>query len=234
MNQQEFMKQLEELLTGISPEEREEALAFYTGYFEDAGEENEAKVIEELESPEKLAASIKAGLRDDAVTGAYTENGYQEKSEMPQDAPMEPRKSQQQTGNRTEPTKNNGLTIVLIAIIAIVTSPLWLGLVGGIFGLIAGFFGVLIGIVASLFGITAGFMFGGVACIVIGALSLFTPDFAVGIAAIGIGLLLLAVSMLTLILLVLFCGKALPAMVRGIVKLCQMPFERKKRGVHYE
>ena len=51
MNRQEFMKRLEELLTDISTEEKEEALAYYTGYFEDAGEENEEKIIQELEKP---------------------------------------------------------------------------------------------------------------------------------------------------------------------------------------
>ena len=60
MNRQEFMRRLEQLLEGIPEEEKREAIAYYTSYFEDAGEENEEKIIRELESPEKVAATIRA------------------------------------------------------------------------------------------------------------------------------------------------------------------------------
>ena len=62
MKREEFLKQLEQLLDGISEEEKADALAFYRSYFEDAGEENEESVIAELESPEKVAQSIKKNL----------------------------------------------------------------------------------------------------------------------------------------------------------------------------
>ena len=48
MNKDEFLRQLEVLLSGISQEERTEALAFYRSYFEDAGEANEAKILDLL------------------------------------------------------------------------------------------------------------------------------------------------------------------------------------------
>ena len=60
MNRQEFMRRLEQLLDGIPEEEKRDAIAYYTSYFEDAGEENEEKIIRELESPEKVAATIRA------------------------------------------------------------------------------------------------------------------------------------------------------------------------------
>ena len=41
MNRQEFMKQLEMLLSDISQAEREEALQYYNDYLDDAGIENE-------------------------------------------------------------------------------------------------------------------------------------------------------------------------------------------------
>lgn len=59
MSRQEFMERLNRLLSDIPVNERQEALNYYENYFEDAGPENEAKIIEELESPEKVAASIK-------------------------------------------------------------------------------------------------------------------------------------------------------------------------------
>ena len=60
MSRTEYMRELEALLHGISKEEREEALQYYNDYFDDAGSENEQNVIEELESPEKVAMKIKA------------------------------------------------------------------------------------------------------------------------------------------------------------------------------
>lgn len=64
MSREEFMKRLEELLYDIPKEERNEALEYYRGYFEDAGIENEADIIRELESPEKVAQTIKAEFVD--------------------------------------------------------------------------------------------------------------------------------------------------------------------------
>ena len=44
MNRKQFMEQLERLLSDISEAERQEALEYYEGYFDDAGSENEGEV----------------------------------------------------------------------------------------------------------------------------------------------------------------------------------------------
>ena len=62
MSRTEYMRELDALLQGISKEEREEAMQYYNDYFDDAGSENEEKVIEELGSPAKLAETIRAGI----------------------------------------------------------------------------------------------------------------------------------------------------------------------------
>ena len=62
MRREDFMRQLEALLADVSQEEKEEALSYYQGYFEDAGVENEERILRELESPAKVAATIKADL----------------------------------------------------------------------------------------------------------------------------------------------------------------------------
>ena len=75
MNKEEFLRQLEMLLTEVSVEERADAMAYYRSYFEDAGEGNEASIIEELESPQKVAESIKRDLGMVVVTdNAYEGN----------------------------------------------------------------------------------------------------------------------------------------------------------------
>lgn len=76
MNRLEFMRQLEMLLSDISPSEREEALQYYNDYFNDAGTENERQVIKALGSPAQVAKIVKDGLSDNPGMGEFTENGY--------------------------------------------------------------------------------------------------------------------------------------------------------------
>ena len=80
MSRTEYMRELDALLHGISKEEREEAMQYYNDYFDDAGSENEEKVIEELGSPAKLAETIRAGINgntDEAESyGEYGKRGY--------------------------------------------------------------------------------------------------------------------------------------------------------------
>ena len=60
MNRIEFMEELSGLLQDIPEEDRMDALNYYNDYFVDAGAENEKNVIDELVSPENVAAKIKA------------------------------------------------------------------------------------------------------------------------------------------------------------------------------
>jgi len=82
MTKLEFMKELESLLLDIPLEERDEALKYYNGYFEDAGEDHEEEIIAELGSPKQVADIIKADLNSNAADresrGYFTENGYQD------------------------------------------------------------------------------------------------------------------------------------------------------------
>lgn len=86
MNRNQFMAELDRLLSDLPDSERKEALQYYNDYFDDAGAANEAKVIEELGSPELVARTIREGMADG--TAEYTENGYQDarfqdRQEMP-------------------------------------------------------------------------------------------------------------------------------------------------------
>ena len=80
MSRKEFMQRLEALLSDLSENEREEALQYYNGYLDDAGSENEEEVLQELGTPEALAASIRQGLKEDGIgNGYFSENGFYEK-----------------------------------------------------------------------------------------------------------------------------------------------------------
>ncbi len=241
MNRQEFMKKLEELLYDISPAERENAIEYYTDYFEDAGVENEAAVIRELESPQRVARTIKEGLYpNDSQEGTYTEMGYREENRASQEQMMPgTATSNGQGDSNTGAAQNVGETqkekkspdwsrIILIGILVV----LFLPAIGAIFGVGAGILGALLGIIATIGGlIIAAFALGlaawigGIALIVAAFVSIFTPGNALVLA--GLGLLLIAVGCLILICAVWSCG-IIPAIVRGLIKLFKKLFG--KRG----
>lgn len=58
MNKQEYMKQLRERLKRLPKEDFARAIEYYEEYFAEAGEENEAKAIEDLGSPKETADQI--------------------------------------------------------------------------------------------------------------------------------------------------------------------------------
>ncbi len=192
MNKEEFLKRLEELLQDIDAIEREEALNYYRDYFEDAGVEHEQEIIHELESPEKVAQTIKEGL------GIFEENTDYSNNEIHQ--------------------YNEKNTRILKGIIALLIVLLILPTVGGIGGLIVGAIGLFIGIVCvGIFG-TFGLLCAVVALIVV-ATRLFVDGLIAGsLICLGIGLLLVSLSYLTSLMTVsLF--KYLPQAFRAMIDL---------------
>ena len=124
----------------------------------------------------------------------------------------------------TQPkTGMSGGNIVLIVILAILTSPIWIGLLGGLFGL-------AVGLLATLFAIFAVFLIAGIGLIIV-AFALLIAGFAVlfaaplgGICMIGSALIVFAVGLVFVWLMVLMAGLAIPAFVRGVASLCRRLF----------
>ncbi len=78
MNRAEFMKELKYLLSDLPDEEKEDALAYYRDYLEEAGEA-EGDVIREFGSPERIAAIIRADIQGDMKeSGAFTDRGFED------------------------------------------------------------------------------------------------------------------------------------------------------------
>ena len=201
MKREEFLKQLEQLLDGISEEEKADALAFYRSYFEDAGEENEESVIAELESPEKVAQSIKKNLGMEKENGSYG---------MPADQNPEWNKNDDMFVKSEEvPKEKKGGWSAAAIVLVVLTSPFWL---------------TLLLVVASLL-LFAGFLLIGFGCS-----TLFTGGVAVGLGLTGAGLLVLGLGILAVLLVVWVSGVFLPWAVRGIIGLCKKPFEKKKES----
>lgn len=232
MNRTEFMERLERLLWNISDSEREEALQYYNDYFDDAGEENEAKVIEELGSPDQVARKIKAGCSDSA--SEYSEQGYEDtRFRTAQEViPKEEVERAQANGgssradmNHRRSSEANTWKVVAIILLCILASPIIIPIGAAIFAAIAavvlGIGGVCIGIVVAGFTI----LIVGIVLIGTGIAEIFVTP-AVGLALTGVGCLIFALGILLSLFTIWCCVKILPWLIRGIVGLVSYPFRK--------
>ena len=62
MNSVEYIYKLEKRLKNIPKEERDDAIAYYSEFFQDAGEEETEKIIERIGSPSQVATGIRADM----------------------------------------------------------------------------------------------------------------------------------------------------------------------------
>lgn len=211
MNRQEFFRRLEYLLRGIPEAERMDALAYYNDYFDDAGVENEQQVIQELGSPEAVAQMILEDYHrgQQSTYGDYSspETEYEKNNQKKTD-----------TSTLKGKIKNMSKTSkILLVILIIITFPIWIGVVAGLFGGIVGLLGGLFGLVVGLGGAGIGVFISGLACLMVGIFRLAVSPVE-GVMTIGIGALFTAISMLVVLLFTLIAFKWFPTMVRAIVK----------------
>lgn len=255
MSRWEFMRQLEELLSDISPNEREEALQYYNDYFNDAGRENEQEVIKALGSPEQVAKIVRDGLSENGNQGEFTENGFTNGSTDPEQNAIIKRnmgssyqedKSQSEKvegsqyggstesaevveNSRQEGGKKEGMpawAIVLMVIGCVFLSPV-------ILGLAATFLGVIISIFAALFCVIFGIGLAMVIlyivafALVISGFGTIIPHPIVGIGLIGGGCICAAIGILFMLLLVFLTGKCIPGICQGVGYIFKKIFGKK-------
>ena len=198
MNRIEFMEALSGLLQDIPEEDRMDALKYYNDYFDDAGAENEKNVIDELESPEKVAAKIKADREDPE----------DEKAGMPMEQ------------------ENKWLKMILIvAIILIgcpVIVPVAIGLLAAIAGILIAAFTFFVTIVIGF----AAIVIVAIVLTAAGIGSMFV-NIGVGLALFGAGMILIAVGAIGTVAGIRLCIIVFPGMIRGIVWILRKPFHRK-------
>lgn len=221
MNRVEFMGQLERLLMDLPESDRLDAIAYYNDYFDEAGPENEAIVIQKLGSPGKVAAIIKADLNaSEDNRGEYTEKGYSDGSQnVNLNTP-----TRKERGYR-EPKQKRKIPLVLLIILIVFASPMIFGLGGGLLGGLFGLIGGLLGIIVAVVACGACFTVAGVVCFIYGIFRLaFAP--AEGLLNMGVGGLLLALGLVLVVLLAWFAVKWFPALFRGAVNLIQKLFHR--------
>lgn len=219
MTKEQFLFQLEQKLLGIPEDERAEAMEYYRDYFNDAGPENEEQVIAELGSPDKVAESIKEGLRagkEDAGTVG----------QPPQTRGAAKSYSQANQGRRQTDSRSKWLLIIIVAIL---TFPLWIGVVGALFGILVAVIAVIVCLAVAAALLTAAGIVAGIICVIVGIVRFFTGGPVTGLMTVSIGLLLFAMGCLCAAALVFLFGQVVPLLLRGISNLLHNGFRRRKR-----
>ena len=194
MTREEFLRRLNELLSDVTDEERAEAIRFYEEYLDDAGPEQEAQVLAELGSPEKVAAIIRANVPGSRVQpepqAAQAQSGPAAPGAGAAAAIPLPPYARPGAVPPAPPRKGMSDRTILLIILAVVLFPLWIGLAGTILGILMGLVGAALGI-----------FFGGVATVVavVAVLVANTPaafaaGWPVGLFMVGLCLLALALG----------------------------------------
>lgn len=237
MSKNEFLNQLSILLSDVSPEERDEVLAYYREYIEDAGFENEEAILEELGTPESVAAEIKSGmLNKDNQDINYSSNTVKHSPE-PYGTTQNQQTEQTYSYNygytaqqSPAPKKNYNPMLIILAIIAIILlSPVWLGLLSGLLG-------ILVGIFATIFGLIFGFGIAGLICFIVGIVVFFAgfptmlQNPLAGVACLGAGLVVTALGILFLLFTGWLCIGVIPWIIRSICNLIHKFTNRNKEA----
>ena len=173
MNRAEFMTELERHLAGITIDEINDAMAYYNEYFDEAGPENEARVIEELISPARVAAQIKA---ESAFRGL-------DSKESP-------------------PPIKKGFSAIWFVLLGILALPLALPLVLGAFGVLVALIVAAFGVVISLVAVEVATFVAGFVSIVVGSFTI-PVHLPTGLFYLGVGLLIVGFSLLVGVLVYL-------------------------------
>ena len=119
----------------------------------------------------------------------------------------------------------SGGMIALIVVLAVLTSPVWIGLLGGFLGVATGVIAVLFALFLTFLIIGVVFIVVAIALLVTGVTLLFSAPLG-ALCVIGCGLVLFALGLVGIWVMVALAGLAIPAFVRGIVSLCQKIFHR--------
>ena len=205
MEKEEFLAELERLLSGIPEQEREEALKYYREYIEEAGPENEAQALRELGSPRRIAAAVMGQF--DEKDGEFTEKGFGNpdwEEPVKEIVPVESRADRQR----------RWIKIGIIACFVLFVVPVCLRLLGSLFGMSLN---VVLTVIVLLIGVAvctaAGLILGTIGVLVGFFLLFWLP--AQGLTILGLGFIGLGIGCLGNVLCIRFYGRWLPALLHA-------------------
>jgi uncharacterized membrane protein len=223
------MRQLEYLLRGIPENEKYDALAYYNDYFDEAGIENEYQVIQELGSPEQVAEKILAECQSQ-MYGEHQDYGSPEmeygESFTYSDQTKKSYGLQNMVAEKTAGMSKS--TKILLILLIIFLFPLWISLLGGLFGVVVGVLGAVFGVVVGFGGAAIGLFAGGVGLFAGGMIKVFVAPVE-GLVTIAVGSILIAISLLFATFIAKLVIDWIPALVRGLINWAK-GFKKSKNG----
>lgn len=200
MSRNEYMAALRAALAVLPEEERAGALRYYEEYFDDAGPENEQRVIDELGDPARVAAQILAD--------------YRELTAVP------PPQQQDVPGKRGGKGMSPWALLAIVLLALVFGAPLIVTLVGVLLAVVAIAAALLI--VAAVLPLSL--LLGGGVLVVFSCFLWLHP--ANALVTLGTGLMCMAAGALLGLLFIKLCVLFVPPVFRGLVAALRWPFDK--------
>lgn len=224
MNRREFMVQLRTLLKSLPYREQEDALQFYEEYFDDAGAENEQRVIKELESPEAVAQKIMLNSPSVPAPQVQDETGDKKEADSGSgsdhssgNAQYDPSAFERyyQNQQRAKQQKSDNWILWLVLVL---TFPLWfplgIGLVATLFSLVVAVLALVFAFIVTVIALVAAVVF----ALILGIPMLFYDPLN-GFYLLSMAMMAAGIALILIPPVIWLCKKGIPGMVRGIGKL---------------
>lgn len=213
MSKKEYIADLSYHLRDLQKDEYDDAIHYIEEYFDEAGEENAAQVIEELGPPHKVAATIRA----EATIKNNQQKNRQE--HIHKDGDYIPRSNQ------------NNLKSLWVIVLGILALPLALPLAFAAILIVASFFLVILSLIIA-----------GICCMIaliifsipafISSIALIGTNYSSGLIGLGISFISLGAGLLILSALILSIRIFIPWAIQCLSKLFHK-FSRKKTTYSY-
>lgn len=212
MNRQTYLAALRNALAGLPEEELANVLRYYEEYFDDAGEENEQRAIDELGLPQSVAAQILEDYRE--LTIPKHDNQQQASAaQSPYDAQNAPRRP-----------RHSVLSAIGLIFLVLLASPFLIAIIATLIGLVIAAIGILISVLIILLAIPLSLLCIGVGFIVFAFMSLGHLPSA--LATFGAGVMILAIGVMVSIAFIKLCTLIVPPVFRGFINLCRWIFKK--------
>jgi uncharacterized membrane protein len=192
MTKVEYLAKLDKYLRKLPKEDYQEAMDYFSEYFEEAGSENEEKVIDELGTPKEAARDIINRLLDEKIID-------------------------------DKKTPKNKVTIIWIAILAVLATPVALPLALLLFAVIITILAIGVTIIAVIFSLGIAFLTSGV-YMLFDSWSYLSISLSATALGLGLGLLALGLSLLA----ILAAGAVCKIAGRSIVNLARKTANKRR------
>lgn len=193
MTKVDYLAKLDKYLRKLPKEDYQEAMDYFSEYFEEAGSENEAQVIAELGTPKEAARDIISRLLDEKIIDQ-------------------------------EKTPKSRVSMVWLAILAVIITPVALPLVLVLFLAVITILALGVAAIAVVLSLGVAFLTSGI-YMLFDSWSYLNISFSTTALSFGLGLLALGLSLLAL----LAAGAVCKIVGRSIVTLARKTANKRRK-----